>query len=326
MKPAQETSESLASGTEALAAEILAGLAREPKQIAPKYFYNQAGAELFDAITELPEYYVTRVEAQIFREHRLAICTAIGSGAHVVEPGAGSCEKIRWLLPELEPVRYTPMDISAKHLHASAERLREEFPSLDVVEQVCDHTAGLAFDQQAYSAQSDAPLVFFYPGSSIGNFEPSEAVEFMRGMRARMSDEPDGGGLLIGVDAKKDPDVLHAAYNDSAGITSRFNLNVLSHLNALLEGDLDVTNFEHVARYNSKDGRIEMYLRCARNHSATLAGEHLDFSAGELIHTENSYKYAPDEFIELAKEADFALKELWQDERAWFSVLYFVPE
>lgn len=301
------------------AAEVLAGLRREPKQIAPKYFYDQKGAELFDAITELDEYYVTRTERQIFADHRREICAAIGSGANVIEPGAGSCEKIRWLLPELEPVQYTPMDISAEHLAASAARLSDEYPQLDVVTQPCDHTEGLRID-----ITDDAPCVFFYPGSSIGNFEPEEAVAFLREMRAGI-DAGEDGGLLIGVDAKKDKDVLEAAYDDSEGVTREFNLNVLEHLNHLLGGNLSPDNFEHVALYNEARGRIEMHLRCTRNHSAQLAGEELNFVKGELIHTENSYKYHPDEFAGLARRADFKLADLWQDKRGWFSVMYFEP-
>jgi dimethylhistidine N-methyltransferase len=233
-----------------------------------------------------------------------------------VEPGAGSCEKIRWLLPELQPQLYTPMDISAEYLQASVARLRCDFPALNIIAQVCDHTAGLRLQEYL----PDVPRVFFYPGSSIGNFEPEAAVGFMRAMRSAMDER---GGLLIGVDTRKNAEVLHAAYNDRAGITAKFNLNVLDHLNVLLGGSLAPENFAHVAHYDETLGRIEMYLQCQRRHSAVLAGERLEFAAGERIHTENSYKYAPHEFVALAQRAGFALQELWQDERAWFSVLYF---
>ena len=303
-----------------LAAEVLEGLQRSPRQISPKYFYDQKGAELFDAITELDEYYVTRTEKAIFMEHREAICDAIGAGVNVVEPGAGSCEKIRWLLPELSPARYTPMDISAEHLEAAAERLRESFPALPVVSKTFDHTEGLRLGK----ALPDAPVTFFYPGSSIGNFEPEEAVEFMSEMRGAVaSSEREEGGLLIGVDAKKDHDVLRAAYDDRDGVTRQFNLNVLDHLNTLLDGDFETDNFRHIARYDEDLGRIEMHLECTRTHSAKLADEQLEFEAGERIHTENSYKYTPDEFANLAGDAGFKLRELWQDEKAWFSVMYF---
>jgi len=301
---------------EPLTEEILAGLRAVPKHIAPKYFYDAKGAALFDLITGLDEYYITRLEAAIFRRYRSEICAAIGTGVQLVEPGAGSCEKIRWLLPDLQPQLYVPMDISAEHLHASVARLRNDFPSLNVAAQVCDHTAGLRLRADLPAA----PRVFFYPGSSIGNFEPEAAVDFMRTMRSAISGR---GGLLIGVDTKKDKNVLHAAYNDRAGITAQFNLNVLDHLNNLLGGDLDPANFMHVARYNETLGRIEMYLQSTRQHCAVLAGERLEFAAGECIHTENSYKYYPQEFIVLAQRAGFVPQELWQDEQAWFSVMYF---
>lgn len=312
-------SQTISEPAHSQAAEVLAGFRSEPKQIAPKYFYDQKGAQLFDAITELDEYYVTRTEKQIFTDHRKDICAVVGSGANVIEPGAGSCEKIRWLLPELEPAQYTPMDISAEHLEMSAARLGDEYPELEIVAQPCDHTEGLHIE-----AEDDAPRVFFYPGSSIGNFEPEEAVAFLREMRAGM-DAGEKGGLLIGVDAKKDKQVLEAAYDDKAGVTSEFNLNVLDHLNELLGGNLSADNFEHVALYNEARGRIEMHLRCTRSHTAQLAGEEIEFVEGELIHTENSYKYHPDEFAGLAREADFKLADLWQDERGWFSVMYFEP-
>jgi dimethylhistidine N-methyltransferase len=299
-----------------LLAEVLYGLRSDPKRIAPKYFYDKRGAELFDAITELDEYYVMRTEAEIFHDNREQICEAIGPGANVIEPGAGSCEKIRWLLPELEPACYRPMDISAEHLRQSAERLVEDYPDLNVVPEVCDHTAGLEIED------TTPPLVFFYPGSSIGNFEPDDAVAFMESMRSSMDES---GGLLIGVDAKKDEALLLEAYDDRQGVTAEFNLNVLDHLNDRFGGTLASENFEHLAIYDEAEGRIEMHLRCTRSHAARLAGEVLRFEAGERVHTENSYKYHPDEFVALARKAGLELASLWQDERAWFSLLHLVP-
>jgi dimethylhistidine N-methyltransferase len=303
----------------AVATEVLAGFARTPKKIAPKFFYDQKGSALFDAITELDDYYLPRVEQQIFSAHGEAMCSAIGSGVTLVEPGAGSCEKIKWLLPELAPAAYVPMDISAEHLQASAEALSSEFSGLPVLPQACDHTVGIELEHQP---AANAPPVFFYPGSSIGNFTPVEAIGFMRAMRELMHDR---GGLLIGVDTKKNVDVLHAAYNDSEGVTAQFNLNVLDHLNRVLDGNLDTQQFEHHALYNESEGRIEMHLRCAKTHTAELAGQVLQFHEDELVLTEYSYKYHPDEFIALAEHADFRQRELWQDERGWFSVMYFEP-
>jgi dimethylhistidine N-methyltransferase len=298
--------------------EVMAGLAKKPKQISPKFFYDEKGSALFDAITDLDEYYVPRVEKEILTEHRAEICATVGKGVTLVEPGAGSCEKIRWLLPELELAAYVPMDISGEHLQASAAALSDDYAELKVIPQVCDHTRGIELDE----AVGEAPPVFFYPGSSVGNFEPAAAVEFMLGMRAQMNDL---GGLLIGVDTKKDAAVLHSAYNDEAGVTAQFNINVLDNLNSLLEGDIDTDKFTHHALYNGEHGRIEMHLRCTGKHSAKLAGQQVEFAEGELIQTEYSYKYHPDEFIELAKQAGFAAKKVWQDKQGWFSVMYFVP-
>jgi dimethylhistidine N-methyltransferase len=222
------------------------------------------------------------------------------------------------LLPELEPAAYVPMDISAEHLHASAEALSRDYAELLVLPQACDHTRGIQLDEMAI----DASPVFFYPGSSVGNFEPAAAVNFMRSMRKKMNP---AGGLLIGVDAKKDQNVLNLAYNDLSGVTAKFNINVLDNLNNLLEGNIDSENFTHHAFYNESCGRIEMHLRCTDTHSVKLAGHHLEFTEGELIHTENSYKYHPSEFIALAEEAGFSLGKVWQDEQRWFSVMYFIP-
>ena len=305
-------------GSDSVATEVLAGLRVRPKQISPKYFYDQKGSELFDAITQLDEYYLPRVERQIFHEHAADICAAAGPDATVIEPGAGSCEKITWLLPELAPDLYVPMDISGEHLVHSAAALRERFPQVPVVPQVCDHTVDLTLDVNI----PDGKRVFFYPGSSVGNFEPAAAVEFMRRMQALMQGD---GGLLIGVDTKKDRDILHAAYNDAEGVTAAFNLNVLDHLNAQLDGDFSTDNFEHHALYNESAGRIEMHLRCKRDHAVELANESIEFDAGELIHTESSYKYHPDEFAALARQAGLQQRSCWQDERGWFSVLYLTP-
>jgi dimethylhistidine N-methyltransferase len=298
--------------------EVIAGLSQTPKQISPKYFYDEKGSALFDAIVDLDEYYLPRIEKEILTRHRAEICAVIGTGMTLVEPGAGSCEKIRWLLPDLEPAAYVPMDISGEHLQASAAALSDDYAELEVLPQVCDHTQGIELDV----AEDAAPPVFFYPGSSVGNFEPAAAVEFMRGIRAQMNGV---GGLLIGVDTKKDADVLHAAYNDAEGVTAQFNMNVLDNLNRLLEGDIDTDKFTHHALYNDEYGRIEMHLRCTGRHSAQLAGHEVEFAEGELVQTEYSYKYHPDEFIELAEQAGFAQRELWQDEKGWFSVIYFEP-
>lgn len=319
MQSAAAIEQEVAIETDELLIEVLAGLTLTPKQISPKFFYDQKGSALFDAITELDEYYLPRIERQIFDAHHEDMCAAIGQGVTLIEPGAGSCQKIRWLLPELAPAVYVPMDISVEHLYASATALGSEFAGLNVMPQACDHTVGIKLEN---APDADAPPVFFYPGSSIGNYTPAEAVEFMRCMRALM---PDRGGLLIGVDTKKDAAVLDAAYNDSQGVTAQFNMNVLDHLNQALDGSIDTESFEHHALYNTIEGRIEMHLRCTGTHKAALAGQVISFTKGELMQTEYSYKYHPDEFRALAAEAGLVLRELWQDDRGWYSVMYFEP-
>lgn len=301
-----------------VATEILAGLAQTPKRIAPKYFYDQRGSELFDAITRLDEYYLPTAEQHIFDQFRSEICAQIGAGKTIVEPGAGSCEKIRWLLPELALKEYRPMDISAEHLASSAAVLRSDYPELRVVPIVCDHSGGL--DSPEMRALPGP--VFFYPGSSIGNFEPEAVVQFLASMRGAMDQD---GGLLIGVDAKKDPDILHAAYNDRDGLTAAFNLNILSHLNVCAGAEFDTDNFEHVALYSEPAGRIEMHLRSHVDQDVQVAGHTVYFKRGELTHTENSYKYDPHEFVELAAQAGLGASHIWQDESRFFTLLYLTP-
>jgi dimethylhistidine N-methyltransferase len=300
----------------AVAQEVLAGLLAPSKRIPPKYFYDQRGSELFTAITQLDEYYIPATERAILEANRAAICERIGPARAVVEPGAGACEKIRWLLPDLAPAVYMPMDISAEHLSESADSLREHCPGLNVEPVACDHSAGL----QIADVQALDDPVFFYPGSSIGNFEPPDVVAFLASMRGSMDAS---GGLLIGVDTKKDPAVLNAAYNDRQGITADFNLNVLAHLNELLDGDFELDNFEHWAYYNAAEGRIEMHLRSRIDQTVTLAGKTVSFARGETVHTENSYKYTPEEFLQLARQAGLAGSGLWQDARGYFAVMYF---
>jgi len=301
-----------------MAREVLDGLLQTPKRILPKYFYDQIGSALFDTITKLDEYYIPRVEQEIFEQYKNQMCEEIGASRTIVEPGAGSCEKVKWLLPELEPANYVPMDISGSHLRQNAANLRRDYPDLNVAPLVFDHTNGLDLDQSLPGRD----CIFFYPGSSIGNFEPETVVGFLRKLRLSMGSE---GGLLIGVDTKKRNDILHAAYNDRKGVTAAFNINVLNHLNELFEGNLNPEAFEHLAFYNEEHGRIEMHLRCIEDHTAILAGMRVDFRAGEWVNTEYSYKYHPDEFSDLARRAGLHMKRLWQDESKHFSVMYFTP-
>lgn len=301
-----------------MASEVLDGLLQKPKRIAPKYFYDQRGSALFDTITKLDEYYIPRIEQHIFSLFKRDMCEEIGTARTIIEPGAGSCEKIKWLLPDISPAAYVPMDISESHLRENAAELGLAYPGLIVDPRVCDHTNDTMLD---IKLPGSSP-VFFYPGSSIGNFEPEAVIDFMRKLRVMMGS---GGGLLIGVDTKKNSEVLHTAYNDPKGVTAAFNINVLHHLNHLLGGNLKPDYFEHVAFYNENCGRIEMHLRCVKSHIAHIAGMDLEFSVGELINTEYSYKYHPQEFSALAQRAGLRMKRLWQDKQRYFSVMYFLP-
>ena len=297
-------------------AEVLAGLTASPKTLPPKFFYDETGSGLFDAICRTPEYYPTRTESAIIRDNVEAIARAIGRGCLLVEPGSGNSAKVRDLLGPLEPCAYMPMDISKAFLKKEARKLAHEFPWLDVYAVCSDFTVSM-----------DIPLspngvhrVAFFPGSSIGNFEPADAVRFMANIREMVGAR---GGLLIGVDMKKDPAILNAAYNDAAGITAAFNLNLLTRINRELWADFNLDRFAHKAFYDEERGRIEMHLESLQDQTVTVAGQPIRFRAGETIHTENSYKYTPGEFSALAAEAGFTLDARWQDESGLFSLFYF---
>ncbi len=294
--------------------ELLAGLLTPPRFINPKFFYDERGSELFARICELEEYYPTRTEISIFSRESAAIAAAVGSGCELVEPGAGSCEKVRHLLADLAPSAYLPLDISRDFLLDAAQRLREDFPALEVRPVVADF--GSAFDLP----EAGARRVLFYPGSTIGNFEPSAALEFLSRAAALVGP---GGGLLIGVDLHKASEVLNAAYNDSQGVTAEFNRNILRHANQLLDADFDPEQFEHVAFYNAPAQRIEMHLESRIAQRVHCEGAVLEFAAGERIHTEYSHKYTPQGFADLAAQAGFQPRGCWLDDAALFSVQYF---
>ncbi len=294
--------------------ELLAGLLNPPRFINPKFFYDERGSELFERICELEEYYPTRTEIGIFNRESAAIAATVGAGCELVEPGAGSCEKVRYLLADLAPTAYLPLDISRDFLLDAAQRLREDFPALEVRPVVADF--GAAFDLPEASARR----VLFYPGSTIGNFEPAGAREFLSRAAALVGS---GGGLLIGVDLHKSSEVLDAAYNDSLGVTAAFNRNILRHANRLLDADFDPEQFEHVAFYNAPAQRIEMHLESRSAQQVRCDGALLEFAAGERIHTEYSHKYTPEGFAELAAEAGFHARGCWLDDASLFSVQYF---
>ena len=294
--------------------EVLSGLSQVNKQIAPKYFYDEIGSQLFTEITRQPEYYPTRTEIGLLRSLNEDLVTAIGRNVVLIEYGSGNSEKIRVLLENLRPSLYAPIDISREYLAQSVESLRDEYDWLNVEATCID-----------YSQDFDLPIktkgrrVGFFPGSSIGNFDPDQAVKFLKRVRGHVGSD---GGLLIGVDLKKNHDVLNSAYNDRAGITGRFNLNILAHLNTELAGNFELVKFRHEAGYNAQKGCIEMFLVSEVAQEVELAGQVISFQAGEKIHTENSFKYSSDDFIEMAVGAGFSQHHFWTDERCWFGLFY----
>lgn len=298
------------------AAELAAGLRATPRRVSPKWFYDAAGSRLFERICELPEYYPTRTELALLARHAGAMAAHIGPGAEIVEFGAGASRKVRLLLDALEaPRRFVPVDISGEHLAEAAAALRADYPRLDVQPLAADFTAGLALPPAA------GRRVGFFPGSSIGNFEPDAAAALLR----RFAGWLGGGGLLIGVDLVKDPAVLHAAYSDAAGVTADFNLNLFARANRELGADFDLDAWAHSAFYNAPLRRIEMHLVSRRRQTVRFGGERFDFDEGDSVHTENSYKYTVDGFRALAAGAGFAPRAVWVDAARRFSLHWLEP-
>lgn len=296
--------------------ELLTGLRNTRKRINPKFFYDKTGSELFEKITRLPEYYPTRTELSLLESCKNEIAQTLGRGQVLLEPGAGNCSKVRILLPALSPESFVPIDISREFLHSAAAQLQAEFPGIQILPVVDDMAAKIPLPDHL----NGLPITVFYPGSTIGNYEPAEALAFLKHVRELIGTE---GGLLIGVDLHKDSEVLRQAYNDSQGITALFNLNVLSHINTLIGTDFDVSQFEHIAFYNPDDCRIEMYLESKIEQSVSAGDEVIQFSAGERIHTEYSYKYTLASFSDLATSAGLVSKKNWVDDKDLFSLQYF---
>lgn len=296
--------------------EVLSGLQSSPKAIAPKFFYDEKGSKLFEQICECEEYYPTRTEQRILRDNADEIAGLIGEHAYVIEPGSGSCEKIKLLLDTLRPRAYIPMDISRDFLQASAQALSDEYPWLDV------HAACIDFTQplDLPFCPADADKLAFFPGSSIGNFEPKQAMAFMQQVANTVGDD---GGMLIGVDLKKGHAILDEAYNDKQGITAAFNLNLLSRINQELDADFDLEKFSHRAFYNPEQGRVEMHLVSHAQQIVTIDDDEICFEKGETIHTESSYKYTVSEFQSLAAQAGFKPMQVWTDSDELFSVHFF---
>jgi dimethylhistidine N-methyltransferase len=296
--------------------EVLHGLHKPQKELPAKFFYDERGSELFEEITELPEYYLTRTEISILDENAAEMVRMMGDDFALIEFGSGSSRKVRILLDRLRGHgTYMPVDVSLVYLKESAERVRSEYPNIEVVAVCADYT--LPFEIP--SSGGHAKRVAFFPGSTVGNLEPHLASVFFRDTAGSL--EP-GDGMLIGVDLKKDPAVLHAAYNDSRGITAAFNFNILRHINRRLGDPFDLAKFEHIAFYNPALGRIEMHLRARVTHTVTIGGEEIRFRLGETIHTENSYKYEIEEFYALLEETGFAPVKVWTDPQRLFSVHY----
>ena len=296
------------------ATALRCGLRRRPRSIAPKYFYDQRGSALFDRICELPEYYPTRTEFGILRQHAGEMAECIGQGVELIEFGAGSLQKIRLLPGALrQALRFVPIDISAEHLHQEATRLAAEHPGLDVRPLAGDFSTELVLPPPAPGARA---RVGFFPGSSIGNFTPDEALGFLQRCARLLA----GGGLLVGVDLVKHPALLHAAYNDAQGVTAAFNLNLLVRANRELGSDFDVDAFQHYAFYEPRLQRIEMHLLSTCRQTVTLAGERFDFAEGDTLHTENSCKYTVAGFQSLARQAGFDPQAVWTDAQRLFSL------
>lgn len=298
--------------------EIIENLMRVPARIASKYFYDGRGSVLFEAITNLPEYYLPRTEQTIMQTYSAEIRDSIGPGSTIIELGAGNCEKSRVLCRMVEPSNFIAVDIADEFLKDAVARLQKEFPQL--------HARAVAADLTKHiELPAGVPCtgrVVFYPGSSIGNFDPDHALDLLIRIRRLVGED---GALLIGVDLTKDVDVLEAAYNDAANVTAAFNLNVLANVNRLIGSDFEPSQWRHRALFNAAHSRIEMHLEAV---SATtvrwLCGER-HFDADERIHTENSYKYAPDEFHDLLARAGFRQVQTWTDDRRWFAVILARP-
>ena len=306
------------SDCDAVCADISAGLQADRAWTSPKYLYDALGSTLFEAICALPEYYPTRTEAGIFAQHGAAIAHAVGPGSTLIDLGAGNCAKAASLFPLLQPAQYVALDISYDFLRAALDRLQQRFPQIEM------RALGLDFSNQFDLPDSvrGEQRLFFYPGSSIGNFAPDQALAFLQRLRANsLSDS----ALLIGVDLVKDKAILDAAYDDALGVTAAFNLNLLRHLNVLLEADFDVRQWQHRGFFNAEKSRIEMHLEARCDLKVTWRGGQRRFARGERIHTENSYKYTPLAFARLLQQAGFEQVQTWTDANEWYAVMHARP-
>jgi len=306
-------------GREDFLAEVLIGLRKPQKELPSKYFYDERGSHLFERICKLEEYYITRTEASIMQAHIEEMAELIGPHVVLVEHGSGNCKKARFLLDHLnDPVSYIPIDISREQLLHVTKELTAVYPQLEVLPVCADYLN--SFDLPTPKRSTERICVYF-PGSTIGNFDPVPAKHFL-GHVASVCGK--AGAMLIGVDLEKDPAVLHSAYNDKEGVTAAFNLNLLQRINRELDCDFHLEQFQHYAFYNPQERRVEMHLVSQRDQSVHLNGETISFVQGESIWTESSYKYNLDRFEQMATTAGFKVEQVWMDERQWFSVQYLV--
>lgn len=304
--------------------EVIAGLSQPQKVLPAKYFYDEQGSKLFEAITQLPEYYPTRVEINLLRQHRDAIAQLLKDDVWLLEYGSGASLKIRLLLQAIKPNCYVPMDISKDFLLASAESLMEDYPWLNVYAACVDYSQPVRLPADMITS---AQKLGFFPGSSIGNFSPQEAQIFLQGVRNTLGKD---GAMLIGIDLQKDKQVLEAAYNDCQGVTAAFNYNILHHINGVLGTQFNVDYFEHKAIYSEEKNRIEMHLISTMDQIIKISdasdsdsdSKNIIFKAGESIHTENSYKYSKQGFKDLVEGAGFEVRECWADEKNYFAMFY----
>ncbi len=304
-----------AGATTATIAEVANGLLAPQAWTSPKYLYDALGSKLFEAICGLDEYYPTRTEAAIFARHGADIAHAVGPGSTLIDLGAGNCAKAASLFPLLHPAQYVAVDISYDFLSESLASLRQRFPHIEMTGLGLDFSSGLTLP----ASVRDAQRLFFYPGSSIGNFAPEQAIAFLRRLRANSDSD---GGLLIGVDLIKDSAVLDAAYDDALGVTAAFNLNLLRHLNLLLGADFDVRQWRHHGFFNADLGRVEMHLEARSEQVVHWQGGQRRFAKGERIHTEDSYKYTRAGFVGLLEQAGYRTARIWMDEQQWFAVIH----
>lgn len=297
--------------------EIVDGLSGEVKKISPKYFYDQRGSQLFDKITRLPEYYLTATELGIMRDNMDEICALVGERASLIEFGSGSSLKTRLLLDHLPALAaYVPVDISGDYLHACAAQIRDEYPHVDVLPVVADFTQHFQLPSPAITPVRN---IVYFPGSTIGNFEHEAALELLRVMHHEAGEN---GALLIGVDLQKDPKLIERAYNDSAGVTAEFNLNMLQHLNRDYGATFDVTEFEHSANYDQDNGRVVIELVSQVEQTFAIGNTEFNLANGEAILTEYSHKYTIEGFADMVEHVGFSVAKIWTDTQCMFSVHY----